>query len=149
MADVVKDISDALNARIQAVLPDFRPLDYVYDTSKNSFYNNAKRFGVAIGSGTNSPTTTKSITIDGIFTVVLTTDFKSNANNDADLQAQILALQDSMGEVYLDVVHTKLGIPLTVFDINVESIGTPIIFDEAKVVQLDADFSILYRQSLV
>ena len=149
MSTVVKDIRDALLVRIQTVLPDYEPLDYVYDTTKNNFYNNAKKFGVAIGSATNNPTTTKSITLLGVFTVVLTTDYMTNDNSDADLQDAILVLQDAISEVYLDVVNTKIGIPDIVYDIQVETIATPLIFEEAKVVQLDMDLSIIYRQSLL
>jgi len=148
MVDVVKQISDALNSTIQATLPDYKPLDYFYNPQKNQFHGNAKRFGVAVDSGSSFETITKAITIEQNFNVVLTNDYTAHDDESA-LASAILELHDAMNDIYIAVFNTKLGLPTLVYRTGPLSFTAPLIDEEQQNIILTMGLSLSYRTSLI
>ena len=148
MADIVKQISDALNVRIQTTLPDYKPLDYAYSPEKNQFYGNTKRFGVTVDAGSSIPTITKAVTISQIFNVVLTNDYTAH-DDESDLNTQIFTLHDALNSIYIDVFNTKLGLPNSVYRVSPLSFTTPLIVEEQSLIILILSLEIEYRTLLI
>jgi len=148
MADVVKTISDALEATIQTVLPDYKPLDYSYFPEKNTFYKNDERFGVTVGAGISVNTITKAITIDQIFNVVLTNSYASHSD-DAGLKKQIFALFDALNTIYIEVFNTKLSLPDLVYFVGPLSWSDPLIDAEQSIIIQSMALNIQYRTLLI
>jgi len=145
MSSIVSDIVTAFEGEVATVLPTYAELFFKYDVEKNDYFSNALRFGVIPSAGFNSPTTTKAITIIQSFTLILTNEFINQDDTDTKQQAAVFELYDSLNEIYKVVVPNKLGLPASVFNVEVGTIEAPLFIDESKVVILNTEFLIQYR----
>jgi len=145
MSTIVKDITEAFESSVATTLPTYTELDFKFDVTKNNYYNNLQRFGVIPGAGFNTPTTTKATTISQSFNLILTTEYVNQNDTDSAQREAVFEVHDALNEVYQDVVPSKLGLPMSILNIEITSIDAPLFDDEAKVVILNSDFTIQYR----
>ncbi len=144
----VTDIVNSINARIQAVLPTYAPLDYLYEIEKNNYQRNSKRFGTRVAAGLQINTTLKKISVAQTFSVTLTDFYKSNNNSDSDKQATVLSLSDDLIAVMVDLIFTKIGLPDTVLNTELGGLADPLFIEESNVCIMEMDITISYRNDI-
>jgi len=145
MSDVVRDIVNAFEGEVAAILPTYQELDFKYNLDANNYFNNLLRFGVIPATGFNTPTTVKALTITQSFNLILTNEYINQDDTDSKQQEAVLDLYDSLNDVYVSVVPNKLGLPAQVFDVDVGAIEAPLFNEESKVVILVTEFIVQYR----
>jgi len=144
----VTDIVNGINTRIQAVLTDYSPLDYLYAIEKNNYQRNSKRFGTRVAAGLQIETTLKKISVGQTFSITLTDFYKSNNNSDSDKQAAVLRLSDDLIAVMTDIIFTKIGLPDTVLNTELGALADPIFIEESNVVIMEMDVTVSYRNDI-
>ena len=83
-------------------------LDYVYDLESNSAKSIDFKYGIGAGEGFNVSGTTKAITVDFSFFVILTKAFK-NRSDDTKQRTVLSEIYDQFESININVFQKKLG----------------------------------------
>lgn len=146
MATKVAQIIDGMEGEIVTKLGvSYSKLNYVYDISKNTFKGNANRYGVVPLDATNNPTIIKASTLDHIFQVVLTDEYRNSPTGDLNLQETIEGLYDKMNDLEEQFYQSKIGVPSIVIYMELSSIEEPEILEDHKIAALRGNFLVKYR----
>lgn len=148
MATIVKQINDAVEARITIALPDYALLNYKIDVAKNNFVTNNKRFGVVPLDADPAPTILKHYSLDHNYLITLTHGYINQQTNDADQREKTFVLYDATDKIYIDILNTKAGIPNIILNIRSISLAEPEYLEDEKVVILRSLVQVRYRQIL-
>lgn len=146
----INDIIAGLSSRVSAVLgPDYSQLPYVIDVSKNNYNSNAKRYGVRALTATETASVTKNVTQLQSFEITLTDAYYESKLDDSAAVQTAHNLQDSVLDIYKDLINTKAGAPSVVMNISNLIVSEPEYLDDSKVVVIRATMDILHRISLI
>lgn len=144
----VSTLVSSIKARIAIVANDYTELGYALDINKNAFKNNYKRYGVLVGAGAEAAGVTRALTMDQTFELILTDGFINKQMSDSEEQSKVIALQDLMKDIYLDLVNTKAGSPSTCMIVSQLQLQTPETIKEQNVVIQRATINVKYRINL-
>ena len=122
MSTIVKDITEAIEARLVIVLTTSKPLDYTINIGKNDFNNNENRFGVNPLEAVPGLSITKAYTLAQNFEIVLTTGF-INDHDEKKQRAVTFTLYERMHNMFADLFQSKLGLAGTVLNVNEPSLS--------------------------
>ena len=146
---IITDLTSGIESTMATTLgAAYSKLPYVNDITKNNFNANNNRYGVLVGSSSQSDTVTKHVTMSQSFTMVITKAYIDDGVSDTDSQSKQQEIQDLVLDVFKDLYNTKAGVPLIFLNITDLSVGEPEIVNESEFLAIRASFNILYRFSL-
>lgn len=141
----VSSILTSLNSEISTILgSSYKELDYIYDLEQNSNFikTGSKRYGVGADSGSTVSGTTKAVTFDFNFFVVIAHSIKNRANDSKERES-ISDIYDQFDEINRSIFQKKLNNNNILL---VSSIGyeAPTRIDD-KTISIRADYTIKFR----
>ena len=139
------DILNAIESRVNAVLPSYKRLKYSYDVEKNNKRASDDAYGIGAGAGSSVEGTFKTITMDQEFFVILTKDFGGRSDDNAERSA-LKAIYDDMETLYRDLFQSKLGIPSVVYLVSELSLDEPEKIAD-NVISVRMSFTVKHRKS--
>ena len=105
----VSSILTSLEAQVATVLgADWSELDYSYNLEANSNKSLEKKYGVGASSGSSVDGTTKALTVDFGFFIVLTRCFV-NRSDDANERAMLSDMYDQFDNINETIFQKKLN----------------------------------------
>lgn len=147
---IITNIVAGISSRISTVLgAGYGKLPYITDVEKNNYVTNSDRYGVRALTATQTDSVTKNVTNLQSFEIVLTKAYYQSKLDDDAAQTATHELQDSILDIYKDLINTRAGVPATVLNLTDLIIIEPEYIEESKVVVIRANFNILYRFSLI
>lgn len=138
------DILVGIEARVNAIVATYSRLKYSYDIEKNSFRGSKKSYGIGSGAASSVSGTTKSITLDQSFFVVLTQNFGGRSDDKAERDA-LKSIYDDLETLYNDLFQSKLGLPSTVYLVSELSLDEPEKIAD-NVLSVKMNFIVKHRQ---
>lgn len=139
------DILNAIESRVNAVLPSYKRLKYSYDVEKNNKRASDDAYGIGAGAGSSVEGTFRTITMDQEFFVILTKDFGGRSDDNAERTA-LKAIYDDMETLYRDLFQSKLGIPSVVYLVSELSLDEPEKIAD-NVISVRMSFTVKHRKS--
>lgn len=139
------DILNAIESRVNAVLPSYKRLKYSYDVEKNNKRASDDAYGIGAGAGSSVEGTFRTITMDQEFFVILTKDFGGRSDDNAERTA-LKAIYDDMETLYRDLFQSKLGIPSVVYLVSELSLDEPEKIAD-NVISVRMGFTVKHRKS--
>ena len=139
----VSSILTSLEAQVATVLgADWSELDYSYNLEANSNKSLEKKYGVGASSGSSVDGTTKALTVDFGFFVVLTRCFV-NRSGDANQRVMLSDIYDQLDSINQTVFQKKLNNAniLLVSDLSYDE---PEVID-SQGISVKVNFVIKYR----
>lgn len=150
MNDVIRDITNAMNAEILAELgSSYKTLAYLEDIDKNNFLSNHNRFGTRALGATQIPGVTKYVTLTQTFEVVLTKGYNENSIDDEAQRDAALDNRANLLDIYKRLVNNHAGLPLVVVNIFGLDLADPEYIEGSKVAIQRARMDVTYRFSLI
>lgn len=138
----VSSILTSLESQVSATLgASWKELDYVYDLEANSTRSIDLRYGVGASEGVSVLGTTKAVTVDFNFFVILSKSFK-NRSCDAKQRTVLSEIYDEFENINVNVFQKKLG-NAQVLLVSDLSYSEPEVIHEGLAVRVD--FLIKYR----
>lgn len=143
-------ITAGIKTRTAAVLGvEYGELPYVVDVTKNNYKSNTKRYGVRALTATEVSSVTKFVTQLQSFEIILTDSYYQSKLDDSNAVQTAHSLQDSILDIYKDLINTKAGEPGFVMNVTNLIINEPEYIEESKVVLIRAQVAVLHRVSLI
>lgn len=139
------DILNAIESRVNVVLPSYKRLKYSYDVEKNNKRASDDAYGIGAGAGSSVEGTFRTITMDQEFFVILTKDFGGRSDDNAERTA-LKAIYDDMETLYRDLFQSKLGIPSVVYLVSELSLDEPEKIAD-NVISVRMSFTVKHRKS--
>jgi len=139
------DILNAIESRVNAVLPSYKRLKYSYDLEKNNKRASDDAYGIGAGAGSSVEGTFRTITMDQEFFVILTKDFGGRSDDNAERTA-LKAIYDDMETLYRDLFQSKIGIPSVVYLVSELSLDEPEKIAD-NVISVRMSFTVKHRKS--
>jgi hypothetical protein len=139
------DILNAIESRVNAVLPAYKRLKYSYDVEKNNKRASDDAYGIGAGAGSSVEGTFRTITMDQEFFVILTKDFGGRSDDNAERTA-LKAIYDDMETLYRDLFQSKIGIPSVVYLVSELSLDEPEKIAD-NVISVRMSFTVKHRKS--
>jgi hypothetical protein len=139
------DILNAIESRVNVVLPSYKRLKYSYDVEKNNKRASDDAYGIGAGAGSSVEGTFRTITMDQEFFVILTKDFGGRSDDNAERTA-LKAIYDDMETLYRDLFQSKLGIPSVVYLVSELSLDEPEKIAD-NVISVRMGFTVKHRKS--
>ena len=139
------DILNAIESRVNAVLPSYKRLKYSYDLEKNNKRASDDAYGIGAGASSSVEGTFRTITMDQEFFVILTKDFGGRNDDNAERTA-LKAIYDDMETLYRDLFQSKLGIPAVVYLVSELSLDEPEKIAD-NVISVRMSFTVKHRKS--
>ena len=139
------DILNAIESRVNAVLPSYKRLKYSYDLEKNNKRVSDDAYGIGAGAGSSVEGTFRTITMDQEFFVILTKDFGGRSDDNAERTA-LKAIYDDMETLYRDLFQSKIGIPSVVYLVSELSLDEPEKIAD-NVISVRMSFTVKHRKS--
>jgi len=140
------DILNAIESRINAVLPSYKRLKYSYDLEKNNKRASDDAYGIGAGASSSVEGTFRTITMDQEFFVILTKDFGGRNDDNAERTA-LKAIYDDMETLYRDLFQSKLGIPAVVYLVSELSLDEPEKIAD-NVISIRMNFTVKHRKTI-
>lgn len=148
MSDLVKQINDGLETTVATVVDsDYALLDYKYDTAKNNFRNNKKRYAVIPLAGTSVNTITKVYSMIQQFEIIITNEYV-NRDDDTAQRDVMFDLYDQADEIFKEVYRRPNGLSAIVLNIQNININDPEFFDDSSVAVLRFQLGVTYRNAV-
>lgn len=144
MSSYVKQISDAIEAKLAVLLTSFTKAPYVWDLSANNVKTSKNAFRVVPGDASSVEGSLRTITMNQKFTVFLTTNFINKDSCDLVLQAAIESLYESLELVTNEAMQRRFAIARIMNVASVE-LSAPEIDRENNTVTIGATYSVFYR----
>ena len=144
MFSYVKQITDAVEAKIIFLLPTFTKSPYVWSIGNNNSKTNQKVFRVIADAGTSIDGAMRSITMDQKFTVYLSTSYINKNSNDTGLQDAIESLYASLEVITTEAMLRKFNIN-RVMSVSGLELSAPEIDHDNHIVSIGATYTMLYR----
>lgn len=142
----VSSILTDLSAEVSTLLgASWSELDYIYDLEKNNWKNSDKRYGVGVRAGSSVTGTTKAITVDQEFFVVLTETFV-NRSDDANERTVLSDIYDKFDTIKNNIFQSKINNSSTVLVVSELSYEGPQNPHEGTVA-VTMNFVIKYRNT--
>jgi len=139
------EILNAIESRVNAVLPSYKRLKYSYDLEKNNKRASDDAYGIGAGAGSSVEGTFRTITMDQEFFVILTKDFGGRSDDNAERTA-LKAIYDDMETLYRDLFQSKIGIPSVVYLVSELSLDEPEKIAD-NVISVRMSFTVKHRKS--
>ena len=139
------EILNAIESRVNAVLPSYKRLKYSYDVEKNNKRASDDAYGIGAGAGSSVEGTFRTITMDQEFFVILTKDFGGRSDDNAERTA-LKAIYDDMETLYRDLFQSKIGIPSVVYLVSELSLDEPEKIAD-NVISVRMSFTVKHRKS--
>lgn len=139
------DILNAIESRVNVVLPSYKRLKYSYDVEKNNKRASDDAYGIGAGAGSSVEGTFRTITMDQEFFVILTKDFGGRSDDNAERTA-LKAIYDDMETLYRDLFQSKIGIPSVVYLVSELSLDEPEKIAD-NVISVRMSFTVKHRKS--
>jgi len=124
MTSATTDVLNAIETRVNAVLPSYTRLKYSYEIEKNDKRSSSAGYGIGAGSSISAEGTFRTITLDQSFFVILSQDFGGRSNDEAERTA-LKTIYDDLETLYKDLFQSKIGIPSTVYLVSDLSLDEP------------------------
>ena len=140
------DILNAIESRVNVVLPSYKRLKYSYDLEKNNKRTSDDAYGIGAGAGSSVEGTFRTITMDQEFFVILTKDFGGRSDDNAE-RAALKAIYDDMETLYRDLFQSKLGIPAVVYLVSELSLDEPEKIAD-NVMSVRMNFTVKHRKTI-
>lgn len=140
------DILNAIESRVNVVLPSYKRLKYSYDLEKNNKRTSDDAYGIGAGAGSSVEGTFRTITMDQEFFVILTKDFGGRSDDNAERTA-LKAIYDDMETLYRDLFQSKLGIPAVVYLVSELSLDEPEKIAD-NVMSVRMNFTVKHRKTI-
>jgi|GEM_PF-6841454 hypothetical protein len=140
------DILNAIESRVNAVLPSYKRLKYSYDLEKNNKRASDDAYGIGAGASSSVEGTFRTITMDQEFFVILTKDFGGRNDDNAERTA-LKAIYDDMETLYRDLFQSKLGIPAVVYLVSELSLDEPEKIAD-NVISIRMNFTVKHRKTI-
>ncbi len=144
MSSYVKQIGDAIEARLLTIIPSFSKSPYVWEVSNTNTKTSANIFRVIPDAANSIDGTLRTLTMNQKFTVFLTTSFANKNSSDIVLQAKIESLYAAIETVSLDAMQRHFAISRIMSVAGVEMTAADIDRDN-DTVTIGAAYSVLYR----
>lgn len=148
MSNIVEEIIVESEALIQATLPTFKPLQYVYDLEMNAEDRLNERFGIIPTAAESvSGRTLGFLTVDHNFQIILTNQ-ALDKDSDAPLREKVNALYEQGYLVLKEFAQKKLNLPTPtnlVLLITGNGFESPELLVQNKGVALRLNINIQYR----
>ena len=139
----VSSILTNLESQVSTTLgATWNELEYVYNLEDNTQANNDKRYGIGANSGSSVSGTTKAITLDFGFFVVLTRCFV-NRSSDEKQRTILSEIYDEFETINQNVFQKKLGDANVLLVSDLEYDTPEIIGDNT--ISVRVNFTIKYR----
>ena len=123
-------------------------LTHSVNLSKNKFNVAGNRYGVIIRGATEAQMSTKRLTHNYQFSVLLTNTYISDNLNDDGIITKQLALLGQFEAIYKEAVNTKLGLSSIVMNINGFNTSQPVVVEEDKLIIIEGLITIQAYYSL-
>lgn len=143
----VSSILTSLKSQVATTLgASWSELNYVYDLEKNTASNNESKYGIGVLNGSSVAGTTRSVTVDFNFFVVLT-KYIINRSSDENERTALSTIYDKFEDINKNVFQKKLSNAnvLLVSDLNYDS--PELIGDNT--ISVKVNFTIKYRNQTV
>lgn len=144
MSNLVKQINDAIETRIAAVLTGETELEYKLDIAKNNFRNSAERYACIPLDAETTEGINLHYTLNHTFQVILTKGYV-NRHDDSPQRTATFDLYTDMDTVIKDLVLSKAGLPGIIIVIQGLTLSEPEYLTEDNVAVLRANFIVKYR----
>ena len=142
----VSTILTALEDQVSSTLgANWQELKYVYDLEKNDGRANDMRYGIGVGAGETVPGTTKSVTMDHNFFVVLTRGIVNRSDGTQE-RAAISEIYDEFEQIQINVFQKKLGIPSVVHLVSSITMEEPEVIGSGTI-SIRGNFTIKHRNN--
>lgn len=140
----VSSILTSLKTEVSTILgADWSELKHVYNLEDNSFRVSDKNYGVGALSGSSVSGTTKAVTVDFDFFVVLVENF-INRDGDANERAALSDIYDKLDDINDSIFQKKLN-NANVLVVQDLSFDAPEKIDRGTIA-VRVNFTIKYRQ---
>lgn len=140
----VSSILTSLNTQVSTILgADWGELKHVYNLEDNSFRSSDKKYGVGALQGASVSGTTKAVTVDFGFFVVLVENF-INRDSDANERAALSDIYDKLDSINENIFQKKLN-NNNVLVVQDLSFDAPEKIDRGSIA-VRVNFTIKYRQ---
>lgn len=147
MSNLVDQIISSAETLIESEIG-FEKAKHYWFLEKNDAIKTKNRYAFTPRSASVVDGLTKTYTVDQSFRVTLMRGYRNNSNSDTDLQAEIKTLYNNADEVIKAFHLNKVGLPSIILSVNLSSIDEPEILEENKLVALNCDFIIKYRNTV-
>lgn len=139
----ISSILTSLESKVSDVLGNqWSTLDYVYELEDNSFKTGHKRFGVGVSSGSSVAGTSKAVTYDFTFFVVLASNYV-NKSSDENERSVLSDIYDQFNEIDKNVFQKKLN-NASVLVVSELSYDSPERIDK-NTISVRVDFTVKFR----
>lgn len=144
MPSVVKQITNEIENRLEAIIPGFSKASYIWSIATNNSKTSQMVFRVLPDQGNSTTGTLRTITMSQKFNVLLTTNYTNKNSSDSALQDAIEVLYVAIETVTRDAMARHFS---TLKIINVESVelAAPEIDNDNHIVSIGASYTIIYR----
>jgi len=145
MTDIVKQINDALEARVAAKIgTSYKELAFKLNVAANAWSGSNKNYGVIPKEAVSINTITNSYTADQPFEVILTHGYVNNQNDKEQIAKQFI-LYEKIDLIIKDLLPSKLGLNSIVLKTGPFTIQETEFIDDSIVVQR-LQLTVQYRQ---
>lgn len=125
----------------------FTELTHILNIEKNKFTQGG-RFGIIPRGARETEGTTRAITQDLIFSVVLTDTFITQSINDSGIVSKVISLMDSFETIYKEASNTKVLASDIVLLVSTFDISEAIVLENEKTIIVEGNLTIRVRNTL-
>lgn len=126
----------------------YTALTHVINLSKNKFNVAGNRYGVVIRGASEAQMSTKRLTHNYKFSVILTNTYISDNLNDDSIIAKQLELLGKFELIYKEAANTKLGLPDVVMNMTGFDTSQPVVVEDDKLILIEGLITIQAYYSL-
>lgn len=145
--NLVGDITNEIRDQVGTLLPNRKLSAYIWSLESNTTKGNKEVYSVRMGAGNSVSGTNKTITLDQDFEVILSSEFKNKADNDAALDGVIYALYQDAQTVMVELYQRKLNLSRVLVVQSLE-LGEPSIDNDINIVNISLRFNVKYRTEI-
>lgn len=146
---IVEDILNALESKINSLLPTYKKSHFSYELEKNNRKSAKKIYAIRVIGGISTNGVLQSITVDQGFEVILSDIFQPKNDNDKDMESKILSINGDIEILYKDIYQKRLDLTSAkVLLVEIVEISKPEIDTDNCSVSINATFKIRYRTQI-
>lgn len=143
---VLNDLTDKLNDKVEALLPDYKPMPYVYNLELNDRLAD-KNYGIRVGSATTTDGTNRAVTFDHDVEVILSQKWlPKRGEGDSDLRQKINDISGDLETVYKELYKRPFALnSASLLIIAPLDLSAPEVDNDNNLVSITLTLSVKYR----
>lgn len=128
---------------------EYSELTHTMNLEKNTFSGASKRWGILPSGGFEERGNTQNNTVSQGFKVILTDDYITSECGDSEVIGKVVSMIGLLESVFKALVKQKCGAPTAVILVNGFSIDETLVWEDEKIIVIEANFQVRHQVSLI